>query len=255
MTFWLSKASLLWKSPGFCEQDRDPAPSSCLLPLLWLMSTAQVTGNWVLIDDNNRFATLVADVRKTASYLTDVSPCIAKENPQITLPLWYGDRRNPCTQKVGEGRPRLTRALPWLRGTDSSPQTAELPQVKITILALSNSEGNVETVATTQSPIARARQNAWSESYQNQKSGLLQANLCSLLLYVKINVNTHILHPAENVKLHWPRRWPSAPSVTQITSRGLEQAEIAFSVGYLAHCKLTDNVCLHVLLDSLLGQI
>lgn len=155
--FWLSEASLLWRSPGFCEQDRAPTPSSCLL-LLWLMSTAQVTGNWVHIDDSNRFATLVADVRRTASYLTDVSPCIAKENPQITLPLWYGDTRNPCTQKVGEGRPRLTRALPWLRGTDSSPQTAELPQIKRTILALSNSEGNVETVATTQSPIARARQ-------------------------------------------------------------------------------------------------
>lgn len=181
-----------------------------------------MTGNWVLIDDGNRFATLVADVRRTASYLTDVSPFIAKEYPQIILSLWYGDRRNPCTQKVGEGRPRLTWALPWLRGTDSSPQTAELPQIKRTILALLNSEGNVETVATTQSPIARVRQKAWSKSYQNQKSGLLHTNLCSLSLYVKINVNAHILYPAENVKLHWPRRWPSATSVTQITSRGLE---------------------------------
>lgn len=99
--FWHSEASLLWKSPGFCEQDRGPTPSACLLPLLWLMSTAQVTGNWVLIDDSNRFATLVADVRKTASYLTDVSPCIARVPTDHPAPVIWRQMQSLHTESWG----------------------------------------------------------------------------------------------------------------------------------------------------------
>lgn len=118
---WHPEASLLWKSPGFCVQDRARTPSSCLLLLLWLMSTAQVTGDWIFTDDGNRFATLVADVRKTTSYLTDLSTFTAKEYPQITLGLWYGDRCNLCHTQVRGDRSQLTRALSWLRCSDSFP--------------------------------------------------------------------------------------------------------------------------------------
>lgn len=94
--FWHSEASLLWKSPGFCVQDGARTPSSCLLQLSWLMTTAQVAGDWIFTDDGNRFATLVTDVRKTTSYLTDISTFTAKGYPQIALGLWYGDECNPC---------------------------------------------------------------------------------------------------------------------------------------------------------------
>lgn len=223
--FWHSEASLLWKSPGFCVQDRARTPSSCLLQLLWLTSTAQVTGDWIFTDDGNRFATLVTDARKTTSYLTDISTFTAKDYPP-----WACDMKTDAilvTQQVREDRPQLTRALSWLRCTDSSLQTAEFPQIKITIVACSNTEGSMKTLATTQSPAVRARQKAWWELYQNRKSGLLMRTHVAFHCMWRSNVNMHILHPTENVKLHWPRRCSPA------TSRGLAQTEIAFSVKHV----------------------
>lgn len=160
-------------------------------------------GDWSFTDTTNRFATLVADVRKTSPTLQMQELCGQRVYTDQPGQVIWRQMQSLADRKPEKIDPQLTVTLSWIRCTDYLLQTAKFPLHSNNYICIFKywQKHEMMKMPVIQLPTVRMGQKVQSKLCQSQNMVFKCYHwICIYFHYMwRCNIKMHTFHPAKKM--------------------------------------------------------